>query len=180
MIAKEKHTVWFLEMVSSDQLRKKEWKYLESQFELRNVSDYRINKKMYEQVGGPWQWNDRLVWSDHQWQSYAQRPDILTSVASVNGREIGYVERRMELPKEIQIEYFGLHPECMGKGYGGYFLSVALEECWRLRPGRIWVHTCSYDGPAALQNYLARGFEVFEERVFMPGEEIDEELSSGQ
>ncbi|OQY78842.1 MAG: GNAT family N-acetyltransferase, partial [Anaerolineae bacterium UTCFX5] len=25
---------------------------------------------------------------------------------------------------------------------------------------RVWVHTCNLDGPQALKNYMARGFEV--------------------
>jgi hypothetical protein len=25
----------------------------------------------------------------------------------------------------------------------------------------VWLHTCSFDHPAALPNYLARGFRVF-------------------
>jgi hypothetical protein len=28
-------------------------------------------------------------------------------------------------------------------------------------PERVWVHTCSLDGPHALANYQARGMRVF-------------------
>jgi hypothetical protein len=29
----------------------------------------------------------------------------------------------------------------------------------------VWLHTCSLDGPHALANYRARGFEVYDEKV---------------
>ncbi|MFE0011978.1 GNAT family N-acetyltransferase, partial [Streptomyces erythrochromogenes] len=28
-------------------------------------------------------------------------------------------------------------------------------------PRRVWVHTCSQDGPSAMSNYQRRGFKVF-------------------
>jgi hypothetical protein len=30
---------------------------------------------------------------------------------------------------------------------------------------RVWVHTCSLDGPAALANYQTRGFTLYKEVV---------------
>ena len=30
---------------------------------------------------------------------------------------------------------------------------------------RVWVHTCSLDGPAALNNYRSRGLVVYAEEV---------------
>jgi hypothetical protein len=40
-------------------------------------------------------------------------------------------------------------------------LTVALETALAQRPGRVWVHTCSRDHPAALANYQARGMRVY-------------------
>lgn len=30
---------------------------------------------------------------------------------------------------------------------------------------RVWLHTCSKDGPHALDNYLRRGFTLFDTKV---------------
>ena len=41
-------------------------------------------------------------------------------------------------------------------------LTSAIDEAWSLKPAasRVWLHTCTLDHPAALANYLARGFQV--------------------
>jgi hypothetical protein len=48
---------------------------------------------------------------------------------------------------------------------GGYLLSVGAERAWEKGARRVWVHTCSLDGPTALANYQARGFRVYDQRT---------------
>jgi GNAT superfamily N-acetyltransferase len=60
----------------------------------------------------------------------------------------------------IDINYFGLTPEYTGQGLGGPLLAAAVERAWSLAPARVTVNTCTLDHPAALPNYLARGFAV--------------------
>jgi GNAT superfamily N-acetyltransferase len=65
----------------------------------------------------------------------------------------------------VEIAYFGLLPEFMGRGWGKYLLSEAARQAWRAGATRVWLHTCTLDHPAALPNYLRRGFRpVREER----------------
>ena len=61
----------------------------------------------------------------------------------------------------VEIAIFGIAPKFIGKGYGGALLTAALEEAWRGRPNRVWLHTCTLDHHAALPNYLARGMTVY-------------------
>jgi hypothetical protein len=35
-----------------------------------------------------------------------------------------------------------------------------------MRPERVWLHTCTLDHPAALPNYLKRGFRPIREEVY--------------
>ena len=44
-----------------------------------------------------------------------------------------------------------------------------LRRAWALGPSRVWVHTCSLDGPAALRTYQRRGLTVYDERT-APGD----------
>jgi ribosomal protein S18 acetylase RimI-like enzyme len=68
----------------------------------------------------------------------------------------------------VEIAYFGLLPAFRGRGIGGHLLSYGTARAWDLagrwagRPEtrRVWVHTCSLDGPYALGNYQRRGFRV--------------------
>jgi GNAT superfamily N-acetyltransferase len=78
---------------------------------------------------------------------------------------VGYYELRRDREGGIEIAYFGLLPEWIGRGLGGALLTSAIEEAWA-RPGgivptRVWVHTCNCDHPQALANYQARGMIVY-------------------
>ena len=62
----------------------------------------------------------------------------------------------------MEIAYFGLVPAAIGRGLGRALLTAAVDAAWSLKPvpSRVWLHTCTLDHPAALRNYLARGFQV--------------------
>ena len=62
---------------------------------------------------------------------------------------------------DCEIAYFGVLEEFIGKKYGGYLLSEAIKESFRLGARRVWVHTCSLDHKHALENYKSRGMKIF-------------------
>jgi GNAT superfamily N-acetyltransferase len=61
----------------------------------------------------------------------------------------------------VEIAYFGLLPEFVGRGLGAHLLSAAVERAFESGARRVWLHTCTKDNPAALPNYLKRGFVPF-------------------
>ena len=120
---------------------------------------------LYTAVGGDWFWRERLSWTYRRWLDWLSRPEVETWVAYEAGTPAGYFELEAQPEGTVEITYFGLLPAFAGKGIGGYLLTQAVERAWRVKPGvrRVWVHTCSLDHPAALPNYLARGFTAFKE-----------------
>lgn len=121
-----------------------------------------LNRFLYTAVGGDWHWIDRLGWTWQQWHDWLSRPRVETWVAYLSGTPAGYVELDgATQPDDIEIAYFGLLPAFVGKGVGGHLLTVALRRAWELTDKRVWVHTCSLDGPAALANYQARGLKLY-------------------
>jgi hypothetical protein len=50
-------------------------------------------------------------------------------------------------------------------------LSTALVAEWRTNPERIWLHTDSWDHPAAIRVYNRAGFCVYDVR-YEPAEQI--------
>ena len=50
---------------------------------------------------------------------------------------------------DVEIAYFGLLPAFHGRGWGGALLEHALRRGFELG-SRVWVHTCTLDGPHAL------------------------------
>jgi GNAT superfamily N-acetyltransferase len=89
-------------------------------------------------------------------------------VVEVDGATAGYWELERESAASAKIPIFGLLAEFHGRGIGGHALTAALRRGRELAP-RVWLTTCSLDGPAALPNYLARGMRPFrEETAAMP------------
>ena len=77
----------------------------------------------------------------------------------------GYVEFNVHDDSGVEIAQFGLLPEFIGQGLGGYMLTLAVEEAWKKKPSRVWLHTSSFDHPNALENYQARGFRMFKKET---------------
>ena len=120
-----------------------------------------LNRSLYILVGEAWAWQDKLAWSSEEWKAYAESENLKTFIAYVDQQIAGYFELMIH-EGTVEIAYFGLAPDFIGKGFGGALLTQAIETAWRLDPSRIWVHTCTLDHPAALQNYLSRGMSVYE------------------
>ena len=79
-----------------------------------------------------------------------------------NGDIAGFFELIYHQNKsEIEIAYFGLLKEYLGKKLGGYMLSEAIKKSFSYNVKRVWVHTCSLDHKYALNNYLSRGMKIY-------------------
>jgi GNAT superfamily N-acetyltransferase len=129
-----------------------------------------LNRFLYAAVGGDWHWTDRLSWPYDRWSSYLERLGMETWIAWAKGTPAGYVELDPQDDGAVEIAYFGLLPAFVGRGIGGHLLTVGTARAWDLGdrwPGRtatrrVWLHTCTLDGPHALANYEARGFRVYQ------------------
>ena len=139
-------------------------KAVPSGFDVAMVSppEPELNRGFYCAVGSAWNWTDRLKWSDEDWDRYVLRDTLRTWIGRIGGESVGYFELESQGGGNVEIAYFGLLPEFIGRGLGGPLLSEAIENAWRLPDTRrVWVHTCTADHEHALDNYLKRGFEVF-------------------
>jgi len=135
-----------------------------------------FSRFLYQGVGSELNWADRLSSTREQWNATLRRPGSETWVLYRDGAPKGYVELVTEVVEdasEVEVFYFGLFPEAIGQGLGGALLTHALNEAWRIptrdnslpEVRRVWLHTCSLDGPAALPNYEARGLKVYREET---------------
>lgn len=125
-------------------------------------ADPQLNRRFYCAVGSDWNWTDRLKWSEDDWHEYVHRDALSTWVGRLDGQTAGYFELEAQADGNVEIAYFGLMPEFIGRGLGGPLLSASIEIAWNLpNTRRVWVHTCTDDHHHALANYLKRGFELF-------------------
>jgi GNAT superfamily N-acetyltransferase len=156
-------TTWHLEMTSPGDLRPSRAEVAELEIRQARIPSPELNRFLYTAVGGDWLWLDRLGWTYERWLRHLDRPELETWVAYLSGTPAGYFELERQPGENVEILYFGLLPRFVGRGLGGRLLTRAVERAWEMGASRVWVHTCSLDGPAALPGYQARGFRVFRE-----------------
>jgi GNAT superfamily N-acetyltransferase len=121
---------------------------------------------LYAEVGRAYHWTDRLKWSDEQVSAHLASPDVSLRLITSSGALGGYFELRRHEDDSVEVAYFGLLPEFVGRGWGGHLLTLAAREAWTLGPERVWLHTCTLDHPAALPNYVKRGFRPVREESY--------------
>ena len=151
-------TTWFLEMKDPAQLRPARPPQRAATLIQAEIPCPELNRFLNEVVGANWSWTDRLPWTLEQWQAWVER--VETWIGYVAGTPAGYFELLRPSETEVNLAYFGLLPWAIGQGLGGWMLTRAIERCWALGPRIVTVNTCSLDGPHALPNYRARGFEI--------------------
>ena len=165
----------YLQMLSHLEMRNPKCESRNKDFQIREMTDrdWKFNREMYFNVGEKWKWIDKRPWSDEQWKEYANDPNLRTFAGYCDGEVAGYFELHRSpvisadtaaaTAEEIEIAYFGLLPEFIGRGFGAALLTSAIENAWAWSPtpSRVWVHTCNRDHPSALANYQARGFKIY-------------------
>ena len=150
---------WNLQMLGPEELRPKAV-LLETQLVMHEIPIPELNRFFYLQVGKLWRWTNRLNWSEEQWCNWVELEKVQTWMLLLKGTPAGYFELDNQ-DGDVEIAYFGLLPQFLGKGLGGGFLTAAVEKAWEMGAARVWVHTCSLDHPHALKNYQARGFQIY-------------------
>ena len=121
-----------------------------------------LYRELYEGVGTDYHWRDRRSWTDEQLQQHLDKPAIEIWVLRERSSPRGFFELARHEDGSVEIAYFGLMPMGIGQGLGRALLTSAIDAAWSLKPApsRVWLHTCTLDHPAAMANYLARGFQV--------------------
>ena len=116
---------------------------------------------LYVEVGKNYHWIDRLPWTGEQIIDYLKQPEISLWLMNYGEKPAGYFELRKCEDGSIEIAYFGLLGNFIGRGLGKHLLTRAVEQAWADGANRVWLHTCTLDDAAAMPNYLKRGFKPF-------------------
>ena len=149
----------YLEMVAPDRLAPFETADPALHVERVRDAHAEVFRRLYVDVGGPYHWRDRLALSDAELAAHFARADVALWVMSHDRELAGFFELCRHEDGAVEIVYFGIVRRFFGRGYGKHLLTRAVQEAWRFGATRVWLHTCTLDAPAALPNYLARGFE---------------------
>lgn len=122
-------------------------------------------RALYQQIGAPWQWHDRDGWDDSTLSRHLERPEVrIYRVTADLGADwsdaAGFLELERHADGSVEIGYIGLDQRVLGRRLGAWLVSEAVRTAFVWGASRVWLHTCTLDAPAALPNYLARGFSI--------------------
>ena len=120
---------------------------------------------LYNSVGADWNWHDRRTLADDSLDTLIHAPGLEIHVLWQDGCPAGFCELDFSVVGQVKLVYFGLLPEFIGRGLGGYFLDWSVARMWRPGVERVWVHTCTLDHPAALAQYQKAGFYAYQTTV---------------
>lgn len=118
-------------------------------------------RDLYRRIGEDWLWFSCAVMPDEQLAAILADPATTVLALEQDGRATGLAELSFAKPGEVEIVMFGVVPEATGKGAARALMNAALAETMRPGIGRVWLHTCSFDHPAAVRFYLGRGFRAY-------------------
>ncbi len=155
-------TITYLEMTSPEHFRPASMASNNVVVRKVGVPTPAINHFFFLNVGRPWQWYSRLKWTLTDWEKWVGKIEVTTWIGYIQDTPFGYFELERQ-DANLEIVFFGLLPQFIGKGLGRYLLSEAINVSWWSNPQRVWLHTCSLDHPSALKHYQDRGFVVYKE-----------------
>lgn len=133
----------------------------DARVERREPCPVPLYRRLYRDVGEQWYWHDRLEWTDAELEAHLARDDVGVWELMVGDASAGYFELQRHEDGAVEIVYFGLRPEFIGRGLGGMLVTRAVREAFAMGATRVWLHTCTLDSPRALPSYEARGFRPY-------------------
>ena len=119
--------------------------------------------ELYDTVGAPHLWWLRRVMRDEDLAAILRDPRVSVHVLHHNGVPAGFFELDAASWPVVNLSYFGLMPQAVGKGLGHGFLRRAVDTAWAQSihgevVRGVSVNTCTADHPRALPMYLRVGF----------------------
>jgi ribosomal protein S18 acetylase RimI-like enzyme len=119
---------------------------------------------LYRLVGGPYGWDRRLALPQASLDALLGGGSLRIYVLRDAGTALGLCEFDHGDFPDIELTNFGVAAAVQGRGLGPWLLARALQAEWASNPRRIWLHTDTWDHPAAQRVYERAGFRVFDLR----------------
>lgn len=114
---------------------------------------------LYDTVGRDYVWWLRRTVPDSELAAILASPAVTIDVLYRDGEPAGFYELdRRSGNGLVNLSYFGLMPQAIGRGLGQAFLRHAVQAAWSGGAAGVTVNTCTADHPRALPNYLGAGF----------------------
>jgi GNAT superfamily N-acetyltransferase len=122
-------------------------------------------RALFRAVGADWLWFSRLEMDDDALARVLQDPAVDVLVVTAHGRDAGFAEVDARGAPDVEISFFGVTPDQIGRGVGRTLMDRALARAWQRGASRVWLHTCTLDHPRALSFYERAGFVPFKRAI---------------
>jgi GNAT superfamily N-acetyltransferase len=120
--------------------------------------------RYYKAVGLKYNWVDRFIMPEEELLQMINNPNVIIYLMKVDNNDAGYLEL-VKGDRFVELLYFGLFPEFIGKGLGKFFLQWAILKAWSFDPEWIQLNTCELDHRNALPTYKRLGFVEYKTTV---------------
>lgn len=114
---------------------------------------------LYDAVGRDYSWEDVHEREHAEIEDWLHRDVMSLYTLLDHGWPQGFF--LLDQPEDgvTDLAYFGMVPEAVGRGLGGWLLKTAILTAWDV-PGttKVTVNTCTLDHPRALALYQKNGF----------------------
>ena len=115
---------------------------------------------LYDAVGRDYAWEDIHEWEHQALTDWLQADKMALYTLLEHGWPQGFFLLEDHGEGVIDLAYFGMVPEAIGKGLGGWLLKTAVLTAWdREGVSKLTVNTCTLDHPRALALYQKVGFK---------------------
>jgi GNAT superfamily N-acetyltransferase len=113
---------------------------------------------LYDAVGGDYAWEDMHALPEAEVADQLGRSTLYTVLE--HGWPQGFFLLEPVDAGRVDLAYFGMVPQAIGQGLGGWLLKTAILTAWDM-PGtrHLTVNTCTLDHPRALALYQKNGFQ---------------------
>jgi GNAT superfamily N-acetyltransferase len=134
---------------------------------LRHVTepDVAWYRDLYRRIGAEWLWFSRLRMAPEALAGLIRHPAVEVYALRIGERDEGLIELDFRELDVCELRMFGVTARLIGAGAGRWLMNRAIEAAWGKPIRRFWVHTCTFDHPAALAFYIRSGFIPFRRQI---------------
>jgi GNAT superfamily N-acetyltransferase len=122
-------------------------------------------RDLYRRIGTGWLWFSRPRMSNDALAAMIQHPAVEIFALVARQNDEGLIELDFREAGACELRMFGVTPNLVGSGAGRWLMNRAIEAAWARPIRRFWVHTCTFDHPAALGFYIRSGFVPFRRQI---------------
>jgi GNAT superfamily N-acetyltransferase len=121
--------------------------------------------EVFRAVGSDLMWFSRALMPADKLKSILSNPTVHSYALKRGPETLGMLELDFSAAGQCELAFFGLVPNAVGQGLGRALMDEAIRKAWAQPINRMWVHTCTFDHPAALPFYIRSGFTPYARKI---------------